>query len=103
MSSHERSLSVSSDLPCYQAISHNKEMGSIIAKSYHQGQGGGGGGVRMRGWQKRQMSEDSISPKKIRGLDDLMAELGLDHPEWKIIGAEEPGIKSEHNHQMEGN
>ena len=49
------------------------------------------------------MSEDSISPKKIRGLDDLMAELGLDHPEWKIRGAEEPGIKSEHNHQTEGN
>ena len=72
----------------------NKEMGSIIAKSYHHGQGGGGGGVRMRGWQKRQMSEDSISPKKIRGLDDLMAELGLDHPEWKIRGGEESGVNS---------
>ena len=49
-------------------------MGAIIAKSYHHGQGagGGGGGVRVRGGQRRQISEDSISPKKIRGLDDLM-------------------------------
>ena len=80
-------------------------MGAIIAKSYHHGQGagGGGGGVRVRGGQRRQISEDSISPKKIRGLDDLMAELGLDHPEWKIRGAEEPGIKSAHNRQSEEN
>ena len=66
-------------------------MGSIIAKSYHHGQGGA---VRMRTGQKRQLSEDSSSPKKIRGLDDLMAELGLDHPEWKIRGGDESGIKS---------
>ena len=94
MLSHERLLSVSLDLPCYQAISHHKEMGAIIAKSYHHGQGGGGGGIRMRGGQNRQMNEDPSSPKKIRGLDDLMAELGLDHPEWKIRGEDESGIKS---------
>ena len=68
-------------------------MGSIIAKSYH-GQGGGGGG-RMRSFQKRQIGKDSSSSKKIRGLDDLMAELVLDHPEWKSRGEKEPGIKSE--------
>ena len=69
-------------------------MGSIIAKSYH-GHGGGGGGGRMRGVQKRQISEDSISQKKIPGLDDLMAELVLDHPEWKSRGEKEPaGMKS---------
>ena len=48
----------------------------------------------MRAGQKRHLSEDSRSPKKIRGLDDLMAELGLDHPEWKIRGGDESGIKS---------
>ena len=48
----------------------------------------------MRTGQKRQLSEDSSSPKKIRGLDDLMAELGLDHPEWKIRGGDGSGIKS---------
>ena len=68
-------------------------MGSIIAKSYH-GHGGGGGGGRMRGAPKRQISEDSISQKKIRGLDDLMADLVLDHPEWRSRGRDEPGIKS---------
>ena len=67
-------------------------MGSIIAKSYH-GQGGGGGGGRIRGVQKRQISKDSTSQKKIRGLDDLMAELVLDHPEWRSKGGNEPGIK----------
>ena len=73
--------------------SHQKEMGSIIAKSYH-GPGGGGGG-RLRGLQKRQNSKSMSSPKKIRGLDDLMAELVLDHPEWKSRGEKEPtGIKS---------
>ena len=73
--------------------SHHKEMGSIIAKSYH-GPGGGGGG-RLRGLKKRQNSKDSSSSKKIRGLDDLMAELVLDHPEWKSRGEKEPaGMKS---------
>ena len=87
MLSHERSLSVSLDPPCYR-YSH-LEMGSIIAKSYHHGQGGA---VRLRAGQKWQLSEDSSSPKKIRGMDDLMAELGLDHPEWKIRGGDESGI-----------
>ena len=48
----------------------------------------------MRSFQKRQISKDLSSPKKIRGLDDLMAELVLDHPEWKSRGEKEPGIKS---------
>ena len=91
---HERSVSVSLDLPCYQAIAHHKGMGSIIAKSYHHGQGGGGGKIiRMRSGQKREMREDSTSPRKIRRLDELMTELGLDHPEWKISGVDESGIK----------
>ena len=65
-------------------------MGSIIAKSYH-GQGGGGCS-RIRGVHlRRQMSEDLISPK-ILGVEDLMAELVLEHPEWKSRGENERGI-----------
>ena len=69
---------------------HLFKMGSIIAKSYH-GQGGGGCS-RIRGvHSRRQMSEDLISPK-ILGVEDLMAELVLEHPEWKSRGENERGI-----------
>ena len=81
-----------------------QEMGSIIAKSYHSGQGGhNGGGGRLRGVGKRQTSKDLISGMedlkirgvedlKIRGVEDIMAELVLEHPEWRCKGGNESGV-----------
>ena len=71
-------------------------MGSIIAKSYHSGQAGhNGGGGRLRGVGKRQTSKDliqGVEDLKIRGVEDIMAELVLEHPEWRCKGGNESGV-----------
>ena len=81
-----------------------QEMGSIIAKSYHSGQAGhNGGGGRLRGVGKRQTSKDLISgveDLKIRGVEDLMAELVLEHPEWRCKGGNESGVSGKKNHNL---
>ena len=79
-------------------------MGSIIAKSYHSGQGGhNGGGGRLRGVGKRQTSKDliqGVEDLKIRGVEDIMAELVLEHPEWRCKGGNESGVSGKKNHNL---